>query len=555
MRLFENRFSEKYIDALAEKMSVGELKKTAISISDPKIYKGKKYENLIKLDYLGIGATVLFDDQTNACSVYDEIELILKSIKEINDSGYFVKIRILLEYPFSIAAYSRKLAELTSERAAIQDSQYLRYFNVIYDAKKHALEKSIDEKSLGKTYFVNSQKKMLERIGLVYDKYIISSDYGIWNDGLNNFSLRFIPFDPLMSCVFANDEVFYSVYLLAKEKRDDYKLKHCSPVINLTSEDKEIVSAFEDHFRYLWDLGVTMDASDVLDEKKSYSEIKSPIEVSYNDKAKRIKKYKGIEGDMYCDAQEELWRFYMKNVLQYLCAPVHELPKRETLFISSTMVKCEYTAAADYEDGVKWLQDTLESDFTVGDIKMLDVKLNNIEVGGGLSENLYPVLNKSTIGLVLMSGKMSCIDGKYYAGPNIYHELGYLMGRVKQGGIIVLQEKKEKTKYNLSEEVKVEVPTNIGNIIRLEFRDSDYYYIYPDIVKIICKKCFANDWLERVLIKYEKRFIAMLKDGQIDDDDYVRLIKKAGSLLKGKKRNRCCSKQKPKCLMFRLRNA
>jgi len=515
MRIYGNRFSSDYISAIQGFMDIECLKKNAISIRKLKIYKKKKYDKLIRVDYIGIGATVLFDVNQKENNVFDQVHNLLDSVKSLNDDGYFVKFRILLEYPHSITSYSRKIAEIGSERASINEPEYFRNFQMIYSSLEDLTE-CIDDEALEQAYLVTSQKEMLKQIDWVNKTFIDNKE---WNQGLNKFTLRFIPFDPLMSCLYINNNIYYSVYLLAKQNRGDDRLLHMSPVVNISSRDDYIVKVFDDHFRYLWCLGVTMDSSDVSGNKGNMKRVKSPENIDYNDKALRIRQEGKLNGKHFSHAQEEIWKFFMRNALQYLCAPIHNLPKRETLFISCVWRTTD-SGQTMYDDDVVTLRQCLEDDFTEDDIKLLNVELTNVSLGKGIRETLYPSLEKATIGLVLATIKTKDKNGKYYSSPNVYHELGYLMRHVKDGGIIILQEKKRVTIANKKHDVTAELPTNISDFARIPYKKGTLYSVYPDIVEKICEFCFSPIWFERVMNKYKERLNERFMNNEINKRMY-----------------------------------
>ncbi|MBL0073959.1 MAG: nucleotide-binding protein [Bacteroidetes bacterium] len=113
-----------------------------------------------------------------------------------------------------------------------------------------------------------------------------------------------------------------------------------------------------------------------------------------------------------------------------------------------------------------------------------------------LSNQLYEEMDKSTIGLILMTRDIEGKDGKFYCKPNVYHELGYLMKHVGKEKLIIFREK------------DVFVPSNIQDIIRIEFDIDKMPLRFLDVVSRISEitdldeeifiRCMGNhikDWI------------------------------------------------------------
>lgn len=539
MKIYSDRFSQEYISVIQNKMSIEELKKNAIQLKNPRVHKDIVYTRLIRIDYIGIAAAVLFDEQYAYGGLYSQVEKLLEVVEELNRQGYFVKFRILLEYPYSITSYSRILAELTDERASVDESEYLRDFMTI-----HSGVKKMGEQDVLRSYLCTSQIDMLKSFNSVYEKYVCGNEN--WRNGLNKFTLRFIPFDPMMSCLVINRDVFYSVYMLAKQKRSSNRLLHKSPVVyidSLLGHNADAVNAFEDHFRYLWCLGITMDSEDVFEDKQNWNltlvDIRRPEDIRYEKKARRIREEGRLKSRYYSEAEEEEWRFYMKNALQYFCAPIYALPNKETLFISCGWHMTAIGQSA-YDDEVNMLKEWLIDDFTENNINLLNVELVDVRVGGGIHGQLYKSLDKATMGLVMMDIKMRGEDGKCYSSPNVYHELGYLMGRVKPGGMIILREKKRENVGNKDMFVEVQIPSNIQNISNITYEKGSVLIAYHDIVWKICDHCFSGYWFDVIMKKHQIRLTESLKSGKIEHsvhEHILKMITRQSSWLKNKSKN------------------
>lgn len=53
--------SEKYIQDLSEQLVYENVKKSAVDLEFKKTFRGKEYSKFVRIDFLGIAATTLFD--------------------------------------------------------------------------------------------------------------------------------------------------------------------------------------------------------------------------------------------------------------------------------------------------------------------------------------------------------------------------------------------------------------------------------------------------------------------------------------------------------------
>lgn len=490
---------------LRTKLELKSLMETAIKINQPKKHKDIKYEKLIRIDYLGIGATALFDRSKNyrEFNAWPEVQKILKNVKTLNKEGYFVKFRVLLQYPYSATAFARRIAEVSYNRASINDPQYLRNFEMIDEIDKGTLEKS---------FFLVSQTNMLTQIMDINDTLLTNDNY--WNNGLNKFTIRFTPFDPLMSCLLLNNNLFYDVYMLSKKERLSSRLEHLSPIVHLEKNSSaECFSSFEDHFRYLWGLDVTMDRDDVIHRNGLTVTINQPNEIKYKHKARRIR----AKSPNLSDAQEEVWKYRVYCSFTNFCGEFFTAPPRERLFISCNWYDTE-EGAIDYDENVQKLKKILDHDFNDGDIRVLDIFIVRAPAGKGLAKELYEALKKSSIGIVFLTEKIRCNNEQIYASPNVYHELGYLMHHLGEGRIIILREK------------GVEITANMQDVSRIDFKKECLFNMYPEIVKAICDVCFSKKKLLSILNKYSKRLEASFQNNEIDPKAYKKIINKINDM-------------------------
>jgi predicted nucleotide-binding protein len=93
----------------------------------------------------------------------------------------------------------------------------------------------------------------------------------------------------------------------------------------------------------------------------------------------------------------------------------------------------------------------LNKDFKKG----LQVRMVRRKYGSRIFDKIYSNLQDSTLGIVILTKDVEGKNDKFYAKPNIYHELGFLMGALHHLNT------KELSKVLILKEEGVEVPSNV----------------------------------------------------------------------------------------------
>ena len=130
--------------------------------------------------------------------------------------------------------------------------------------------------------------------------------------------------------------------------------------------------------------------------------------------------------------------------------------------------------------------------------------------GTGLAGQLYFSLKESTIGLILMSKDIaSSGNNAYYSRPNLYHELGYLMRHLGPERLVIVKEE------------KVEIPSNVNDIVGIEFKTNKLFLKYPDIIFAICHiSSFNLNTLRNIYEKYSDKLNKKHISGEFDENEY-----------------------------------
>src|SRR2546421_7840861 len=131
-RVFETRESEEYIQLLSDALSIKSLPSATYPNLVESSYKltrtaanrinrehNSKIRRVINIDYIGMTATVLLDRKKihTLNAHYDQLAELLSSLKSLNANGIALKMRLLLQYPYSLAGQNRILSELWTERS------------------------------------------------------------------------------------------------------------------------------------------------------------------------------------------------------------------------------------------------------------------------------------------------------------------------------------------------------------------------------------------------------------------------------------------------------
>ena len=323
MKVFK-QIDEEHNNTLVKLLDIEKVKENAIDIKTPLKRDEITYKKCIKIDFIGIAATRLFD-VVNSPEIYNQFVKIINNVENLNKEGYFVKIRLLFEYPYSISAYTRIIAEQSLKRSSITEDEFIRGVSLN--------DIQIDNNKFQASAYVTTQKKMLKQIQEILD----ALPKTLWNikGVMNSFTLRFSPIQTYMRCLTINNDLFFDVYTLAKEKRFEDRCKQFCPIVHLNKQvDNSTFLAFEDHFRYIWDLDVTMDCEDATEYKantsESLSEIKSPNKIKYNAKLKRLQ----YQNPSVPDKNFKVWHSRITSIMDRYCSNLSPTPDSESIFIS-----------------------------------------------------------------------------------------------------------------------------------------------------------------------------------------------------------------------------
>ena len=425
---FEHRRDPKYLKVLRERLSVdGEngLIARALPLPEPIELEGMRFKKRCEVWFLGISGNNLFDRARTYIRdpgdiMVDVLEDLFRRHREFLEHEIWLRVRFLFIYPYSSYAMSVINAETTSRRCAISG-------DAIHPASQQ--EYQVDDDRFKASSFFLSQKKNLNLIQEWIEKY----DWNPSRKG-SSLSVRFTPISPNMCVLIANDTSFCDSYILAKERRFDDRLLFSCPLLKIEKAEHEwAFASITDHFRYLWQLNVTLDCDGATDyepgEQDSLGKIKPPENITFEHKAKRLV----MAGHLQRGTERQWIMKVRRQLARYVTSP-EESVKFERIFISCSWDDNEYGEPRPHGLALKI------RDWILNDISRAEPNLQPIIVQGNpgerLSDTLFNLLDTSTLGIFLLTDDIQLRDengqiAERMSRNNVYHELGYLMRSVE----------------------------------------------------------------------------------------------------------------------------
>lgn len=462
LKVYNHRTDSDYLEHLSSCLDIdgpNGLLKASVPIDDPRQTGKRIYDRCCRLDFVGIAASNLFyvGDDSRRRGVAKKMRDLFARSDELNKEGIFVKMRFLLVYPYSAHALSRIQAEVTENRSTMSSRRYVRDVNLVDE---------VDEQMFFGSAFVTKQGNMLRQLQRLIDHY------GWSPTGVNQVAVRFVPLSPNLCMLILNNKVFTDSYLLAKESLDAPACANKAPLVEIIqSQSPDAFSAYEDHFRYLWDLDLTLFCEDATHYEPGSSgtlgKLKPIAQVDFEQKASVIEK----RNPKHTDQELGNWKFRAAQQLSKITIEPTLGPGSESLFITCAWdTKEDGTPAPNvYAERLRYM---LEKDFS----NALPAVILKAPVATYLTQQLYQSLDRTTLSVVLLTPSIKDEDGKVYCRPNIYHELGYLMRQLGSRRVFIAKSS------------QVAIPSNIQDSIRGSMPNDKVELMYADLL----------EWLGRV---------------------------------------------------------
>ena len=505
MKTYKQRSHSRYQRHLRACLAVdGEygLETTAQPLPNPLEVAGKQYTKVIDLDFMGCTATTLFDVKPKIAPKchFDRLVDLASATEALNQKGVWVRVRILLLYPYSAAGQIRIQAENSRRRATMDTPSKDRDFKFI--------EQLSDEDFKLSSLFRTSRKTLR----VIYDwKEALGESHPFLTEP-NRFDLRFSIFNPIVCGLRLNGRFFFDVYSYAKR---DLEEQICSgntqPVIEVTGEDDLAYRSFCDHFRYLWNYDGTLDADDVVDLSRDFPRLFQPRNVTFREKVKRLSQQKGIK---LSRAEERKYRVKASRVVAKHCPIVEPSSSREEAFVACAFRSRPDGSRRPNQDTLK-LCELWKKYFVSGevpDLPLIEINLLEGTVGQSLPELLYTQLRHSTLGIVVLSSEEKLLSDSEIAhcAPNVYHELGFLMATVPEDRTFVFREH------------KVSAPSNIGKLVQIDYEEGKLSVHFLELIRgVVVADVIGWPEAQAIGVSHIGYISRLSKQGYVSEDELL----------------------------------
>jgi Predicted nucleotide-binding protein containing TIR-like domain len=390
-------------------------------------------------------------------------------LKELNENGVYVDIKVLYAYPYSDFMYDIIQAENTEQdgfsmACILRDKKAPIDYRIPLKLTFKDLEKSITYQNL-----TSSLQKIQTAVN--EGRQFFNND-----QSPNRLVVKLTPLNILACLLKINYNLFIDPYVYSKEVYSSSNLALISPVSQITipgllspseadklsTKERRILDHYcslISHFRYIWQHPLTMYSTDATNYDKgvnnTLSKIKEPFEISYLSKALRIEKEILSKKRIVEKFEIDLWKQYCKNELIRYCSKYNSDQDPETISISSgkktikpipifivgSWKKIDSSEFSDTSTYMNELKGFINKYFVGESCKGL--KLNPIivdaEDGEKIQDQIFQNLNLSQLGIVVQTNDYK--DEKGTSRPNVYFERGYLMGRLSKRRSRLGQEK------------------------------------------------------------------------------------------------------------------
>jgi hypothetical protein len=490
-RVFGTRESEEYHRILSEALSIKsspsaiypDLISSSYELTDEaagKINQEHKSQirRVINIDYIGMTATVLLDrdEKYTRKAHYHQLYELFSSLESLNASGIALKIRLLLQYPYSLAGQNRILSEIWTKRSFMGETT---------GRDETKLAPSLTEQHIETSALIAAQRYGLQNLQKLLDEFSPS--------GLNKIEIRFAFVSTLICGLRVNNLFFYDPYHYGRKRNDDTCALNSTPVVMIDGSNH--CSAYEvfcNHFRCIWECDSTLDYDDVTCQDKGTVSvmIRKPENLRTFHKIDRLRSLpsQGIDWER---RKEQLYQ--LANSLCPIVASV-DVPERGFL-----------AAAWETKDGrtipcepASMLADLFDRGFqSLPNPESVRVTVLQGQIGSSLASSLFGLMDSSTFSIIMLTRE---IEDKF-CKPNVYVELGYLLHKNKRPKTFILAEN------------GTSFPTDLQDIIFLPFERTrphqslkEMERVYEELLKAMQRARIINRDTLDLLIRFLKGY-------------------------------------------------
>lgn len=515
MNFFYHTRSDEYVKLLRSKLSIENLIATAIPLE--RNYKGRRYTKRCRIDYCGVTAASLLGDGGGELA----IEELFKNVDQLNQVGVSVKIRLLFSYPYSAYFFSMIQAESAYYAPTLAEPE---------NKPDYLNPERINDVRFKNSNIRIKQCNSLRRL----ESYILRYGWNVGRNRENNIVVRFTPFGPNVCSLIINDDCFFDAYHFTKESNKLNRLSLNGPVLHVEntreyhnkklppkeSEDNSIFEKNRINFLYLWRHELTMDCEDATHFKSlgtepgKLSEIKTPMEIEYNAKARRLANTRKKEQpSIDWDVKFNDWKIGAKYRLNVYTTETSPTPEREKLFIACSWDKND-NPNKDAQILCEWLSE---------DFKHINTLILKVTEGSIFDNTLNRELRDSTLAIIIQNSDIDGKNNRFYAKPNVYYEFGYFKRHFDSN---------LKSPIFVFSEEEVVVPSNASNIVRRNFKKNKIFLKYHYIINWLITNTGLNATnIDECITNYRTRLNSPEIRNQFNQEEYNQVHKEIETLI------------------------
>lgn len=422
-RFFETREDSRYLRTLSELLALesveGARHPSLLESSykpPPEVFAKlvgseptSRFDRVINIDYVGMAGTVLLD-KMNAFSKnshFDQLKSIFEALSRLAADGVLFRMRVLLQYPYSLAGQNRILAESWDSRG-FMDEQFES------GRDESELAPHLNEKDIQQSSLLSVQTRCLRHL-----EDLMREARPILESTHHRVQVRFACISTLLCGLRINGKFFYDPYHYGKERDADSCAFTSVPVIMIDQERQaSSYKAFCNHFQYVWECDSTMEYEDVAYQEKG----KRPIFIRKPEKIQSAHKVQRLRSSLDVDLDWEARERQLRQVVRKICPIVGPVDEPEVGFLAASW-ESQPDGSSDLCEPARLLEDLFNRDFR--DRKNVRVAVLRGALGSSLSRSLFDLMDASTFSIIVLTKEIE----KKFCKPNVYVELGYLLNK------------------------------------------------------------------------------------------------------------------------------
>lgn len=497
---FANRDSTDYCEILAALLSLQTktdglapgLLETSVGIDSEKAAElfGSDHAHIrrvINIDLLALSGTVLLDSEgrhrPSGPGQYGKLKKLVEETQRLNQEGTAVRIRCLLQYPYSMAGQNRILAETWDQRAFIDGPTRRKEWEWVPPLDEANID--VSRFKLDQAYCITNFARLLQN-----DDGEIPSLHPVRQEP-NRLEMRFACINTMLCGIRVNGCFFYDVYNYARMSGEPFCAAHLTPIHGVYKASPSTEKQFDvfcNHFQYIWQCDSTLDYGDVVKEtcppfeppRKGFRRLTSvvvqkPAKVEGSSKRARLEELTAKHETELPAGFWERCQTLLTRLVTNVCPMVRSVPANEVGFIVGPWVT-DKDGRSDLCPPAKQLFDWLMKHFGRKEEESFEqefkVEVVNAALGENIHEEVFTRLNRATFGIVVLTKGYK--DGT--CPPNVYTEMGYLLRKNGRGRTFIILDD------------MVSVGSDLETLVRGSLDQKNLRSVYIDVVKALLGK-------------------------------------------------------------------